>query len=227
MGWQGLHRAAAHARKGAHRAERRRDDGSWGRSWSVGAIALVIGMGVVLGGCSTPAPEVEKTPPVVSQAPSPTPTPTPTPTGPVKPERPADMDRTDEVGAAAAATYFLELYPYVMATGDIEEWGQVSMTETCELCTAVMGHVEDYVSSGNRYVGGGVSVDVLKTYALDTLYGGYPVDVKVAQDGSSVISPDGAVMEEEPAEVSELRVEVIHDGNSWRLAGVSNDAQGS
>lgn len=227
MGSQGLHRAAAHARRGVSGAGRRHERGDWGRSWSLGAVALVVGIGVVLGGCSTPAPEVEKTPSVVSEAPSPTSTPTPVPTGPVKPERPADMDRTDEVGAAAAATYFLELYPYVMATGDLEEWERVSMTESCELCTAVMEHVADYETTGNQYVGGAVSVEIIRTYALDTLYGGYPVDVRLVQEGASVISPDGAVIEDEPAEDSKLRVELIHDGESWRLAGVSNDVQGS
>lgn len=227
MGLQGLHGAAGRARREVRRAESGRDHRDWGRSWSAGALVLVVGIGVVLGGCSAPAPEGDETPSVVSEAPSPTPSPTPTPTGPVKPERPADMDRTDEVGAAAAATYFLELYPYVMATGDLEEWGQVSMTESCELCIAVMEHVADYESTGNQYVGGAVSVEIIRTYALDTLYGGYPVDVRLVQEGSSVISPDGAVIEDEPAEDSKLRVELIHDGESWRLAGVSNDVQGS
>ena len=39
------------------------------------------------------------------------------------PEPPAELERTDEVGAAAAAEYFLELYPYVLQTGDVEDLG--------------------------------------------------------------------------------------------------------
>ncbi|GAA3209660.1 hypothetical protein GCM10010488_03960 [Oerskovia jenensis] len=166
---------------------------------------------------------------MVSEEPSPTPnpTPTPTPTGPVKPERPADMDRTDEVGAAAAATYFLELYPYVMATGDLTEWEQVSLRETCEFCSAVLDHVAGYVSAGNQYLGGAVTVEVLEVYPLDTLYAGYPVDVRVQQASSTVVSPTGAVLEETAAEDSVLRAELIHDGEKWRLAGVSTDVTAS
>jgi hypothetical protein len=187
----------------------------------VGAIALVVGMGVVLSGCSTPAPEVEKTPPVVSQAPSPTPT--PTPTGPVKPERPADMDRTDEVGAAAAATYFLELYPYVMATGEVAEWDELSLTDLCEFCVKVSADVAAYQAAGSTYVGGGVDVTVTKTYPIDTLLGAYPVDVMLRQASSHIADMSGAKIETTESASGPLRVEVMHDGSDWLLLEVSTD----
>ncbi|MFD6164095.1 DUF6318 family protein [Oerskovia sp. NPDC060287] len=217
MGWQGLHRAAARARKGAHRAERRRDDGSWGRSWSVGAIALVIGMGVVLGGCSTPAPEVEKTPPVVSQAPSPTPTPTPTPTGPVKPERPADMDRTDEVGAAAAATYFLELYPYVMATGDFVEWDAMTWAETCEFCTIVRAESVTTKENGHIYTGAALELSAVTVGALDTLIGGYPVTANYIQSPHREETRSGVIVSEDDGSAGRLQIDTLSTDEGWKI----------
>jgi hypothetical protein len=210
-------------RPGAPRARSTAGNGSVSRSSRRGA-TLIVGalLAVTLAGCS--APDVADPSPAVERpVPSPSPTPTPTPEAPVKPERPADMERTDEVGAAAAAVYFLELYPYVMATQDVAEWELASLKETCELCTAVLGHVAGYVSTGQRYVGGAVVAEVVKVYPLDTLYNGYPVDVRARQANSSVVSADGTVLEENTAEDSTLRVELIHDGQQWRLAGVSND----
>lgn len=223
MGSQGLHRAAARARRGVSGAGRRHERGDWGQSWSVGAVALVVGIGVVLGGCSTAAPEVEKTPSVVSEAPSPTSTPTPTPTGPVKPERPADMDRTDEVGAAAAATYFLELYPYVMATGDLEEWERISLVDLCEFCVKVSADVASQQAARTTYSGGDVEVDVTKTYPLDTLLGAFPVDVVLSQDASVIADEGGNVVDSSESASGPLRVEVMNDGVAWLLLEVSTN----
>ncbi|MBD7982327.1 DUF6318 family protein [Oerskovia merdavium] len=186
-------------------------------------MALVVGIGVVLGGCSTPAPEVEKTPSVVSEAPSPTPTPTPVPTGPVKPERPADMDRTDEVGAAAAATYFLELYPYVMATGDLEEWDAMTFAELCGFCTSVRDQAQEIANDGDTYRGGEIDAVVIKGYPLDDLVGGYPLDVNVAISDAVLINSSGLEVDRQASQSKPYRVEVLHDGTLWRVLTVSSD----
>ncbi|KZM34982.1 hypothetical protein OJAG_23550 [Oerskovia enterophila] len=217
MGSQGLHRAAAHARRGVSGAGRRHERGDWGRSWSLGAVALVVGIGVVLGGCSTPAPEVEKTPSVVSEAPSPTSTPTPVPTGPVKPERPADMDRTDEVGAAAAATYFLELYPYVMATGDLEEWDAMTWAETCEFCTTVRD--ESLVTKQNGYIYSGANLELSSVVvgALDTLIGGYPVTADYVQSPHRSETVAGDVISEDDGSSGQLQIDTISTDEGWKI----------
>ncbi|RXR26092.1 hypothetical protein EQW78_00005 [Oerskovia turbata] len=185
-------------------------------------MAGVVLVGVVAG-CSSAGPVVESPVPVVSEEPSPSPTPTPTSTGPVKPERPADMDRTDEVGAAAAATYFLELYPYVMATQDMAEWNAISYADLCEFCVKVASDVEEFRSTGSSYTGGEVSVEVTKTYPIDTLLGAYPVDVRLAQAESTVTDPSGTAVDRTEATAGPLRVELIHNGATWLLLEVSTN----
>lgn len=187
-----------------------------GRGFVVGV--LLVGL---LAGCSSGAPVVEPSLPVVSQAPSPVPS--PSPTGPVKPERPADMERTDEVGAAAAAVYFLELYPYVMATGDLEEWDAISYVDLCEFCVKVVSDVADFQSAGSSYTGGEVTVEVTKTYPVDTLLGAYPLDVKLTQAASTVKDPSGVIVDSTEAASAPLRVELIHDGTSWLLLEISTN----
>ncbi len=183
-------------------------------------MAWAVLVGVVVG-CSPTEPVVESPSPVVSEEPSPTPVPTPTPTGPVKPERPADMDRTDEVGAAAAATYFLELYPYVMATGDLTEWDAMTWAETCDFCSKSRESALAFDSPDFEYVGGAVKAELLKAYALDTLIGGYPLDFRLSQEEAATIGLGGEVLESLPAESDELRVEMMHDGSTWRVIAVA------
>lgn len=199
------------------------DSGSGARRRRRCALVLMVGavlVGVVTG-CSSAEPIVESPAPVASEEPSPTPT--PTSTGPVKPERPADMDRTDEVGAAAAATYFLELYPYVMATQDTAEWNVISYVDLCEFCVKVASDVEEYKSTGSSYSGGDVSVEVTKTYPIDTLLGAYPVDVRLAQAESAVTDSSGREVDRTEATAGPLRVELIHNGATWLLLEVSTN----
>ena len=57
-----------------------------------------------------------------------------------KPERPAGMDEFTVEGAAATAEYFMSLYPYVYATGDLEPWRDMT-TEACVFCQSVVDKV--------------------------------------------------------------------------------------
>ncbi len=91
------------------------------------AVPIALVAALLLGGCTGGDPEPSPGP-EVSEAvePSPTPTPTPTQQPVVAPEPPADLARTDEIGAAAAAEYFSRLYSYTMQTGDVDEWEAMS-----------------------------------------------------------------------------------------------------
>ncbi|MHA7132750.1 DUF6318 family protein [Oerskovia turbata] len=179
----------------------------------------VLVVGVVVG-CSSPEPVVESPPPVVE---APSPTPTPTAVGPVKPERPADMARTDEVGAAAAAVYFLELYPYVMATGDLAEWDAMTWVDLCGFCTATRDQAHEIANSGSVYVGGEIRAEVIKTYALDDLIGGYPLDVQVAIESAALLDGAGVEIDRQEAISKPYRVELLHDGANWRILTVSSE----
>jgi len=64
-----------------------------------------------------------------------------------KPERPAGMDEFTVEGAAAAGGYFLLLFPYVYATGDLSDWQAMSDPE-CVFCNNVINGVTNMHSSG-------------------------------------------------------------------------------
>ena len=91
-----------------------------------------------------------------------TPTPTPTATGSLsaqeqalretalstpKPERPAGMDENTPEGAIATGEYFLSLYPYMHATGDLSDW-QAMSTPDCGFCNSVITKVTKLHDAG-------------------------------------------------------------------------------
>src|SRR5215217_5061338 len=106
------------------------------RTTLTGLISLAL-----LAGCTStearPGPSDEPSSVVRTLQPtSPTPTPsatrttTATATPASAPAPPPELSRTDEAGAAAAATYFVSLYSYMMQTGKTDEWAGMS-AEPC------------------------------------------------------------------------------------------------
>lgn len=63
------------------------------------------------------------------------------------PERPEGMDEESAEGAVATATYFVQLYPYVYATGDLEQWRSMSRQD-CLFCGSVITNVTRLHDSG-------------------------------------------------------------------------------
>ena len=64
-----------------------------------------------------------------------------------KPERPAGMDELSPEGLRLAGEYFISLYPYVYATGDLSDW-QAMSTPDCGFCNNVITNVTDLHDAG-------------------------------------------------------------------------------
>lgn len=154
--------------------------------------------------------------PSVSRAASASPSPTAQ-----KPERPAAMDRDDGEGAAAAAEYFIELYPYIMATGDTAEFEAMSHEE-CGFCSQSLGDARRLMKLDQRYIGGKSSSHILDTYEQDGLTGIYPFDVQVVQEVSTIEDLDGNVVSSLEASKSRLRIEVGREDTDWIIVEVAS-----
>ena len=64
-----------------------------------------------------------------------------------RPERPAEADQHDMAGAVAAAEYFITLYPYVYATGDLTAFRTMS-DATCKFCDSVINNTTSMHTAG-------------------------------------------------------------------------------
>ncbi len=188
------------------------------------ALGVVVAVGWVVAGCTggdepDPTPSVEET---VEPSPTETPDPEPTETGPVKPERPAAMDRDDGEGAAAAAEYFLSLYDNVLASGDSVEWEAMTWAETCSFCTAVRDRALDVHSSGDTFTGSEITVSNPDIGEYDDFVGGYPILFDFEQTPHQRIAPDGSVVSEDQGAQGALQVDMKHLEDGWIVLAVTS-----
>jgi hypothetical protein len=189
----------------------------------VAVLVAGLGAGLLLAGCAgDPVPEpTYGTPPPASA-----PTPTPTPTGVTAPERPADMDRGDEVGAVAAARYFMELFAYAMVSGDLTEWDAVSATD-CDFCATVHSDVTERYASGGRFAGGGLAEFVGTAGPQHPQLGGYPVNARFTIRAGQELDSAGAVVSEIDEEHAEAVLDVAYSVDGWVLVEASTDPERS
>jgi len=182
---------------------------------------LVLAAGLALSACTgvTPEPEVS-TGPTGDPTPTASASPSPSPSVPTKPERPEAMEREDAEGAAAAAEYFIELYPYVMATGDTEEFEAMSH-RACGFCDDALEQARQIEEGGWRYTGGGSTLSVTQTYERDDLTGIYPLDVEISQESSEISENDGTKLDSIESKVFDRRVEMGLRRGEWVVVTVA------
>lgn len=167
------------------------------------AVVVAVSAAVGLAGCGasgapdapTPSGEVQGT-----TAPEPDPVePDPEPSAPLEtipPERPAAMDTVDKAGAEAVATYFLNLYPYVYATGDLAVWTELSHPE-CVFCKSVIDNVTASHAAGHTNEGGLIATGDAFVAEVDPGRW-YSVELELDQEPAVEYDRDGVVVEEHP-----------------------------
>ena len=170
----------------------------------LGALAAGFAASIALAGCSGEPSTPPTTPPATTAAPSPTPTPTPTPTpdAATPPQRP-DLTTVDAATAEAVAVYFLQLYPYVYANGDLTAWRELSHPE-CIFCASVITNVEQMLADGQHAEGGDVELGTPALLASTTT--DWLIAVPLTQTASTTVRDDGTLVEEFPGKT--YRVEI-------------------
>ena len=136
------------------------------------------------------------------------------------------MATMDGNGAAAAAVYFIELYGYVLQTGDLTEWNAMSFPQ-CQFCSSVHRSITSVYEAGGHIEGGSLSAEVIAVHELDGFIGGYPIDLRVTQQSSSAYSADGTVTEATAISTKSGRFYTVFVNGAWQIADVSGIEQSS
>ena len=128
------------------------------------------------------------------------------------------MDRDDADGAIAAATYFISLYPYVYATGDLAAWKAMS-DSACIFCASVTGNVDEMIAQGNRTTGGKVEWLAPPTHtphenALSEVH------LVASQGASTEVNDSGVPVSTTPASEADIVVLLTFDSALWSIRGV-------
>jgi len=166
-----------------------------------GTLAAVAVLAIVLTGCTHAAPDSTPAPRVATTSTSPAPGPSPAPTAvafdaSVKPVTPPELSGPPSAEAAGVvAMYFFDLFPYVVATGDLAPWDEITGSP-CKYCASIRALADEIADAGNHSVGGQFEyTDVL---TLDHRPNQYAVLLQLVQHPSQTVGPDGTVLEDFP-----------------------------
>ncbi|WP_447587149.1 DUF6318 family protein [Cellulomonas persica] len=143
----------------------------------------------------------------------------------VPPARPAALEGPPtEENAKAVARYFLSLFPYVVATGDLEAWDALS-GEPCSYCSSVRAFVSEIHDAGNHGEGGAFELGF--TSGFDVGAGEFVVGIEYIETPSQTVAPDGTVVEDFPETLSyKANFSLAWTGSSWVVNGVQVDDWG-
>ncbi len=181
--------------------------------------AAVLGAGLVTGCTPDPPTTAEPTVSGTRSTAAPSPSASPTVNVRVKPERPDAWDDVSVDGAIAVAEYFLQLYPYSYATGDVDAWQSLSHPE-CVFCADVNENIHDMFMAAHRAEGG--SVSFASTSGREVTQGElFSIDLQMTQAPSRVIDANSAEVEGWSTEKTyDVNVLVLRDGDRWQVRGI-------
>ncbi|WP_426593299.1 DUF6318 family protein [Cellulomonas sp. McL0617] len=127
-------------------------------------------------------------------------------------------------GATSVAKYFLQLLPYVNATGDLSDWTALSHVD-CLFCASVTKDVQAQTADGTHDEGGAIAIaDLGATEVTPSAY--YQVDASLMQAASQTIDGSGAVVESFPPTAAQVSVAVVWDGRAYSIRGVQTHPVG-
>lgn len=134
------------------------------------------------------------------------------------PEKPAKMSENSPEGAVAAAEYFVSLYPYVYATGDLTEWDAMS-EDGCVFCGSVHDNVTELHESGGWAEPWAQSLEA-NSFARDPKNEQrlvIPVVVDSTPGIVHTISGDDTARPTQTPRVETIKVQVLWQDGSWRV----------
>lgn len=142
---------------------------------------------------------------------------------PVTQVDPASATRAQTLsGAAAFATWFIELYPYVYNTGDAALLEAHSLPE-CDFCSSVAEGVQGDRATGVEHAYGPVTVT--RASAEPRWWGNdpheYVVSLTMVQDWSEDRGADGAVVARSEPTRYHVSMAVVQRDGEWWTSGVS------
>ncbi|CAN5334337.1 hypothetical protein BH11ACT1_BH11ACT1_32410 [soil metagenome] len=132
------------------------------------------------------------------------------------------MDEVSVAGAVATATYFLQLFPYALNTGDVTEWDALSHPE-CKFCASLSGEVAR--QAGLQEHEEGLATTITSATGIEITPGSwFDVDLFLTQGPSVVVNAVGNVVEQSPgSKVAKVHLNVVRNDGRWLIRGAQAD----
>jgi len=121
-------------------------------------------------------------------------------------------------GAAAVSQYFIELYMYAVATGDLDEWRAMS-ADDCKMCNKVIAEVEQLVAEQHT-----VTTDSLEFPSVSGTEiapgTSFSASLRVDQGPWTELDSSGGVVDTGPAVSADMYFALLWQGDSWLVRQV-------
>jgi hypothetical protein len=139
------------------------------------------------------------------------------------PQRPKELDAKPSPAAAiAVARYFIQLYPYTYATGDLAAWNALSHRQ-CKFCRSTHDNVRNAVGKGNHGTGGLIEIND-EQVRENSPGSSYEVVLDYIQRATKVLDAKGNAIRTYPESAPSRVTLVLHwDKRGWIVRGVSVD----
>lgn len=134
------------------------------------------------------------------------------------PDRPPEMDRADEDGAAAAAEYFLYAYTFAYGTGDPGPLMMMAGPE-CGFCTSVADGVAQAHDQGNYMRSPDPVIGAITSAASDAVEIDFLVQIEVQMPQMLNYDSSDQVTGAVPAQDLVATLGLIHTAGHWVVAG--------
>jgi hypothetical protein len=131
------------------------------------------------------------------------------------------MSRDDEVGAVAAAEYFLtELYPYTVTSQDAAEWSTMSDAD-CVFCASTLGRVEDLRNVQAFTLLAPIRVASRSLEVVGPAAFGVFLDIETGPD--QTFSGTGELLRTDAAASGRAQIALSRQNERWVVLGVELD----
>lgn len=138
--------------------------------------------------------------------------PAPAPTAP--PELPAGTDEQTAAGAEASLVALLDIYGYMMATGDIGYWTEHTSPD-CAICSTFIDQTELLHTLGGYQAEAGIGTGETASETTDDPATSAHVEVRIVQEPGYLV--DDPTLEAQPvyAATGIISAEMSWDGTKW------------
>jgi hypothetical protein len=180
--------------------------GAW--AWVVAGVVSLAAAGCTGGENGAATPSATQT----SPAPSPSLSDATSATAPTAPAPSPVMSQASADGATAAAKYFIELYMYAAATGDLEAWRAMS-ADDCKMCNKVIAEVEQLVVE--HHAVSTASLEFPSASGTEIAPGtSYSASLRVVQGPWTEVDSAGRTVDTGPAASADMYFALLWQGSS-------------
>jgi hypothetical protein len=134
------------------------------------------------------------------------------------------MDAVTVDGAIAAVTYFLDLVPYALSSGDVTQLKELSHPE-CIFCKSIIDDAENMRTNGEHQDGTAMRVLSARGSEVNPGYW-FSVDAQVEQGSWQILDASGSTVQSKPtAQTFAMNFAVVHEDGRWLVRESQNSRE--